>query len=335
MCASQLTSPSVTSTEGLGIDTLRTTAVFANINTQQQTSGLTECLICPDCETINNIGWLFCPQCGRKVDTSFLRTMELSDQAPTIAATLFPDRTSAPSSFQPALSKEESNDLSPGADSPENAASIPLAVDLLSVEPEPPEPDQTFEAQLQEPGRSPSLVQQQPQAWSTPEQLAEQFLEHIRSDGGSNGAANRELSMPVTPLEQHTLACSECGAHNNADYYFCHSCGASLPVTKTIVMASIGNPVKPRLRLLLQGGESGPTYEIKNETRIGRTEGSITFPQDAFMSSSHARIVKRGQDYVLIDEASSNGTFLKVKREAKLEPGDVILAGGQLLRFEP
>jgi pSer/pThr/pTyr-binding forkhead associated (FHA) protein len=99
-------------------------------------------------------------------------------------------------------------------------------------------------------------------------------------------------------------------------------------------MASIASPARARLRLLEQGGESGCTYPIRNEVSIGRTEGSITFPRDSFMSSSHARIVKRGADFLLIDEESSNGTFMKVKKETKLEPGDVILVGQQLFRFE-
>jgi Zn finger protein HypA/HybF involved in hydrogenase expression len=328
--------PTGASIDGLGMDTLHTTAAFANINTQQTTSGLTECLICPECETINNVGWLFCPQCGKKVDNSFLRTMELSDQAPTIAATLFPDRAIVQNSFQPALPKEGSSDMSPDGGSRDNAPSIPPDGDQLSIAPQQHGPDQTsIELQREGPDQWPILVQPQSEALSTQEQLEGQPLEYVRPDENSNGAGKPEPNVPVVSVGQHTLACSECGSPNNADYYFCHSCGASLPVTKTIVMSSIGNPVKPRLRLLLPGGESGPTYEIRNETRIGRTEGSITFPQDAFMSSSHARIVKRGPDYILIDETSSNGTFLKVKREAKLEAGDVILAGGQLLRFEP
>ena len=150
-----------------------------------------------------------------------------------------------------------------------------------------------------------------------------------------NVAADELPNALVLDTTGKRVACTECGGENSTDYFFCLSCGASLPVSKTVVMASAPNRSKPRLRLLVEGGASGPTYDIKNEARIGRTEGSITFPHDAFMSSSHARVVKREADFVLIDEASSNGTFIKVKNEIKLEPGDVILVGGQLFRFEP
>jgi hypothetical protein len=311
--------------DGPGMDMLNTTVVFANVNTRPGTSGLTECLICPECGTINNIGWLFCPQCGKKVDTSFLRSMELADQAPTIAAVLFPDQAPAPGTLQTAVTQLDSRDALPVAGNREDAPSAPQQPGQRSLEPQPQQTDQgSFETQL---------PQQLTAIPGPPRQQASERT--VAPVNNSNGAAGKQPDTPAPAAEHTTVACSECGSSNNADYFFCHSCGASLPVTKTIVMASIAHPVKPRLRLLLQGGESGPTYEISNETRIGRTEGSITFPQDSFMSSSHARIVKRGADFILIDEASSNGTFLRVKRETKLESGDVILAGGQLLRFEP
>jgi hypothetical protein len=164
--------------------------------------------------------------------------------------------------------------------------------------------------------------------------MRQQIEEASGSAPSPNGAADKSANALAPDSENRTAACTECGAFNSPDYLFCLSCGASLPVNKTVVMASTPNRIKPRLRLLVQGGLSGPTYEIKNEARIGRTEGSITFPNDAFMSSSHARVVKRDADFMLIDETSSNGTFIKVKNETRLEPGDVILVGGQLFRFE-
>jgi hypothetical protein len=361
MCASRLTGPDGSGMDGPGMDMLNTTVVFANVNTRPGTSGLTECLICPECGTINNIGWLFCPQCGKKVDTSFLRSMELADQAPTIAAVLFPDQAPAPGTLQTAVTQLDSRDALSVAGNREDAPLAPQQPDQRSLEPQPQQSDQWWtnpepqpprkwsldhqpqqsdqlpmEAQPQQTDQASFETQLPPQLTAIPEPPRQQASDRtVTPVNSSNGAAEKQPDTPAPAAEHTTVACSECGSYNNADYFFCHSCGASLPVTKTIVMASIAHPVKPRLRLLLQNGESGPTYEISNETRIGRTEGSITFPQDSFMSSSHARIVKRGADFILIDEASSNGTFLRVKRETKLESGDVILAGGQLLRFEP
>jgi pSer/pThr/pTyr-binding forkhead associated (FHA) protein len=52
------------------------------------------------------------------------------------------------------------------------------------------------------------------------------------------------------------------------------------------------------------------------------------------MSGRHARIVRRGASFVLTDEGSRNGTFIRIKGEVELKPGDVILIGKQLFRFE-
>jgi pSer/pThr/pTyr-binding forkhead associated (FHA) protein len=52
------------------------------------------------------------------------------------------------------------------------------------------------------------------------------------------------------------------------------------------------------------------------------------------MSGRHARIVRRGAAFVLSDEGSRNGTFVKIKADVELKNGDMILVGKQLFRFE-
>jgi hypothetical protein len=289
------------------VDSLYTTVVFKNLRTRQGTVSLMECLICPECQTITHLGWLFCPQCGKKVDASFLQTMQPTDQAPTIVGTMDPDRGAPQDSLEDIVDQPHIEQAEDAADRGEQAPA------LLQ------EPLQQF-LQLPSPA-----IPEQPTQHSTPQQGS--------ADESKRAAAER-LKATLPGIEELLTACSECGSQNASDYSFCLSCGAPLPVTKTVVMASIASPAKARLHLLQQGGESGSSYPIRNEVTIGRTEGSITFPRDSFMSSSHARIVKRGEDFVLIDEASSNGTFMRVKREVKLEPGDVILVGQQLFRFE-
>jgi pSer/pThr/pTyr-binding forkhead associated (FHA) protein len=115
---------------------------------------------------------------------------------------------------------------------------------------------------------------------------------------------------------------------------FCGSCGAVMTVAKTVVMASPFAAVKGRLHLVMEGGQSGDVYEIDEETIIGRASGDITFPHDGFMSGRHARIIRRGNSFILTDEGSRNGTFVKIRGEVELKPGDMILVGKQLFRFE-
>jgi pSer/pThr/pTyr-binding forkhead associated (FHA) protein len=93
-------------------------------------------------------------------------------------------------------------------------------------------------------------------------------------------------------------------------------------------------PPKGQLHLVMEGGQPGEVYELDADTVIGRTNGAITFPHDGFMSGRHARIERRGETFVLTDEGSRNGTFIKIKGEVELQPGDMVLVGKQLFRFE-
>lgn len=314
ICGGTLGQRDAADSGALGVDSLSPTVVFQNLNTQYGTTGLTECVICPKCQTINQVGWLFCPLCGKRVDDSFLQVLEPADRVPTLHSSAASDPQTVRISLQTVASGMSSEEARPAAEN--QIAELPQEPADWSPKSKSPEPAPPTQPAAPEP--------------------AAQLSDHQTSASlnGSKGDTYKAPNISGRSIEDNPNACSECGSENKADYSFCLNCGASLPVTRTVVMASIAIPVKAQLRLLVQGNVPGPTYEIKNEATIGRTEGSITFPSDGFMSSSHARIVKRGADFMLIDEASSNGTFMKVKGEAKLEPGDVILIGAQLLRFE-
>jgi len=85
-------------------------------------------------------------------------------------------------------------------------------------------------------------------------------------------------------------------------------------------------PGEPALRL---GHQSFPLR--RGETLIGRREGDIVFPDDAFLSGLHARLLVDPEGVVLEDLRSTNGTFLKIRGQARLEDGDQVLCGSKLL----
>jgi pSer/pThr/pTyr-binding forkhead associated (FHA) protein len=94
-------------------------------------------------------------------------------------------------------------------------------------------------------------------------------------------------------------------------------------------------PKPAKLLLIMEGGETGETYELRpTETVIGRVDGDIKFPHDGYMSGRHARIIQRNGHFYLLDNNSRNGTFIKIHQEVELNPGDVLLVGKQLFRFE-
>jgi hypothetical protein len=150
---------------------------------------------------------------------------------------------------------------------------------------------------------------------------------------------NKQPPAPPPPTEaatspSDTMTCTQCGQTNPGGNAFCANCGAQLTVGRTVVMSSPYAPQKGKLHLVMEGGQLGEVYEVNEETVIGRTNGDICFPHDGFMSGRHARIVRRGNAFVLTDEGSRNGTFVKIKSEVELKPGDMILVGKQLFRFE-
>ena len=72
--------------------------------------------------------------------------------------------------------------------------------------------------------------------------------------------------------------------------------------------------------------------------QIGRgDECDIIVADDTSVSRNHARLDRDGDDWVLVDLGSTNGTFVNGKRisEAKLSAGDVVEIGDRKMRFIP
>jgi pSer/pThr/pTyr-binding forkhead associated (FHA) protein len=88
------------------------------------------------------------------------------------------------------------------------------------------------------------------------------------------------------------------------------------------------------------GLEPGWTFPV--ETRaitVGRTAAGndVSVPADEFASSRHARIEARQNGVYVEDVGSTNGTFvngIRLTRERRLAPGDVLRIGETYLRFE-
>jgi pSer/pThr/pTyr-binding forkhead associated (FHA) protein len=102
-----------------------------------------------------------------------------------------------------------------------------------------------------------------------------------------------------------------------------------------------GSPAAPRYARLGQRTVEGVTRDVyyvrKMETVLGRESGDLVFTEDPFLSRRHAAIrVSEGppRKFSLIDLGSSNGTFLRIKAEVELVPGDHFRVGQQLFRVD-
>jgi pSer/pThr/pTyr-binding forkhead associated (FHA) protein len=84
---------------------------------------------------------------------------------------------------------------------------------------------------------------------------------------------------------------------------------------------------------MLPGGVEDKHFPLNSgENILGRTRGSITFPEDAYLSSQHCRIIWKDGKFVLEDLKAVNGTFVGVREKTPLSDGDILLIGHQLLR---
>ncbi len=107
-----------------------------------------------------------------------------------------------------------------------------------------------------------------------------------------------------------------------------------------------GTPAAPRFARLSQRTVEGLTREVfylrKAETVIGRESGDVVFTDDPFVSRRHAILRIHGgttpaegvRRFTIADLGSSNGTFLQVRDEVRLRPGDQFRIGQQLFRFD-
>lgn len=351
---------------------------------QQEEKMPAQGIVCPECNTSNEVGWSFCQQCGTRLpkspappssgelrsarglttvpdqqaisgassaqdlntiaekppagEPSFKTVAEKSpaadDNIKTVAEKVFQadDSDSATTVAQKVPAVEPSAQVEPPSPAPPNIAEPPAEPppDLSSKsDPWADLPTVVTEAPLRPTAETPAMTPAMPPTTEGPAVQAPQVpgpapesTQHVQSVSG--------------------VLCSQCGQTSNANSSFCANCGAPFSFGRTMVISSESGesgqpatpPIRGRLHLVMEGGQPGEVYELGDDTAIGRTTGQITFPHDGFMSGRHARIVRRGGKFALSDEGSRNGTFVKIKGDVELEPGDMILVGKQLFRFE-
>ncbi|MFO0651518.1 MAG: FHA domain-containing protein [Polyangiales bacterium] len=104
---------------------------------------------------------------------------------------------------------------------------------------------------------------------------------------------------------------------------------------RTDNFGAVSAGVVPQIVTILKDGSEGPVYRLTNaQTDLGRYEGTITLPDDPYLSPRHARILRRNDRYYLRDLGSVNGIFQRIREPVEMHHGDVVLVGQQVLRVE-
>jgi pSer/pThr/pTyr-binding forkhead associated (FHA) protein len=123
---------------------------------------------------------------------------------------------------------------------------------------------------------------------------------------------------------------------------FCAQCGTRVvgtanpptPVVGTAVFSAAAAGTGPKLSVLDGTGAVTRTETLPSpESTLGRADGELRFPDDAFMSPVHAQLSLRDGQLFVRDLGSRNGTWLFTDEPYKLQDGDTVLVGSQLLRF--
>jgi pSer/pThr/pTyr-binding forkhead associated (FHA) protein len=137
------------------------------------------------------------------------------------------------------------------------------------------------------------------------------------------------------PIEPGTdKFCPECGTQLSAS-------GEAIGPAVAVGEATSYGPLKPRgavagpvLALLNEAGEVAEQFTLdRDHTTIGRTDAHICFKDDLFMSPLHAQVGLRDGELVVRDLGSRNGTWIFIDEPYRLQDGDTILLGSQLIRF--
>lgn len=89
--------------------------------------------------------------------------------------------------------------------------------------------------------------------------------------------------------------------------------------------------------VLLSAGMTGRTHDLKvDRTTIGRVEDNLFQIPEPSVSSHHCEVLVRGNDVIVRDLNSTNGTFINGQKvsESALKPGEVLRLGQIEMRLE-
>jgi pSer/pThr/pTyr-binding forkhead associated (FHA) protein len=79
--------------------------------------------------------------------------------------------------------------------------------------------------------------------------------------------------------------------------------------------------------------ESSHSFPLAvKSTTIGRSAADVVFPDDQFMSPTHVRIERTGDEFTIVDTDSLNGVYLRIRDSSVVYPDDQFMVGHQVLR---
>ncbi|HKW42310.1 MAG TPA: FHA domain-containing protein [Gemmatimonadales bacterium] len=131
--------------------------------------------------------------------------------------------------------------------------------------------------------------------------------------------------------------CPRCASSVNPANAFCATCGAPLVEASGPRRVSSGATARrTAVTIVLLDDLGAPLQRFERttpDTTIGRQDGDIRFPDDAFLSPLHTKISWEQDALVVRDLGSRNGTWVFLEAPHRLADGDLLLIGSQMIRF--
>ena len=101
----------------------------------------------------------------------------------------------------------------------------------------------------------------------------------------------------------------------------------------TLFFGGAVQSARAKLTLIRGDGEDGVSFTLAGQEHpAGRGECPISFPDDPFLSPTHANFLYRGRDLVVRDEGSLNGIYVRIQGAVNLVSGATVLIGEQVLQ---
>lgn len=326
--------------------------------------------ICPSCKGEIEFGYVFCVQCGARLDE------EPSEGAADADATAIVDLDAEHAFFGDASEK-----AAPRAESHtivRSATPKPEPVAPAPVAPAPAPGSSDVALAKSEPAKPVATAQPAPAAAPTPAwEIKVQVLRTSTGEKGNHsfltdqivvGRTDGDLTFPGDPtlsspharifVSGGVLMAEDLSSRNGVFHRVTQSVelvhGSRFLVGEQVLRFEYFNPVrilkqpdgtyfcgsaapqwKFRLVQLLKAGVEGNVYcSSAKVVTIGREDSDINFADDRFISYQHAIVEARDGRYYLADRNSRNGTYIQIEHTQELAKGDIVAVGKALLRVD-
>lgn len=152
----------------------------------------------------------------------------------------------------------------------------------------------------------------------------------VRDENSANGVFVRVSGTTPLAVGQHFLCGEQVFRLDSAP-----ADDAGPGADQTYFYSSPKRPMTFAVTQLVEGGRDGMVATSRDDVvRIGREDADMNFPEDIFMSGTHAHVQSQGGSFQLVDDGSRNGTYVRVDGSRELKHGDYVFLGKQLLRVE-